>query len=163
MTGADPRVRVGVAEWRTLDGAGTLVTSGLGSCVAVSVYDPGSDAGGLLHAMLPAAPDPANSVVDTPGKYVDSGFGELLGDLERRGADRSALKAKLVGGSSMLDISVGEAVGERNVEAAERALDDADVPLVAAETGGNAGRSVAFCPASGDVTVERVDAEVLVI
>ena len=163
MTGTDPRIRVGVAEWRAVDDPATLVTSGLGSCVAVSVYDPDSDVGGLLHAMLPGVPDSADLPVNTPGKYVDSGLSELLASLESRGADRGALRAKLVGGSSMLDISVGEAVGERNVEAAKQALDAADVPLVAEETGGNDGRSVSFCPASGDVTIDRVNAEVFVI
>ena len=159
MTGDEPRVRVGVADWRVHDGQGTLATSGLGSCVAIAVYEPDSGVGGLLHAMLPAAPDAAA----TPAKYVDSGLRELLDGLEHRGADREAVRAKLAGGSSMLDISVGEAVGERNIEAAKRALDDADVPLVAAETGGSAGRSVSFCPVDGDVTIDRVDDEVRVI
>ena len=159
MTDDDPRIRVGVADWRVLDGQGTLVTSGLGSCVAVAVYEPDSGVGGLLHAMLPDAP----GSVDKPAKYVDSGLQKLLDDLECRGADREVACAKLAGGSSMLDISVGDAVGERNVEAAERALENADVQLVAADTGGSAGRSVSFCPVSGDVTIDRVDAEVRVI
>ncbi|WP_232688520.1 chemotaxis protein CheD [Halobacterium zhouii] len=163
MTESKPRIRVGVAEWRALDGDGTLVTSGLGSCVAVSIYDSDSAVGGLLHAMLPAAAESTGSSVNTPGKYVDRGLAELLADLERRDVSRNSLEAKLVGGSSMLDISIGEAVGERNVEAAKRALSDEGVQLVAEETGGNAGRSVSFSPTTGDVTVERVDAEVLVL
>jgi chemotaxis protein CheD len=150
---------VGVAECRVLHGDGTLVTSGLGSCVAVAVFEPDGHVGGLLHAMLPEAPDGANK----PGKYVDSGLQTLIEDLESRGVSRDEVRAKLVGGSSMLDISVGAAVGERNVEAAKRVLDDMDVPLLASETGGDSGRSVAFCPTTGDVTIDSVDAEVLVI
>jgi len=152
-------VRVGVADWRVATNGSTLVTSGLGSCVAVAVYDPEAGVGGLLHAMLPAAPDP----VDKPSKYVDSGLEEMVDAMAGRGASPGNLAAKLVGGSSMLDISVGEAVGQRNVDAANRALDAANVQLLAAETGGNDGRSVSFCPASGDVTINRVDSEVEVI
>ncbi|MXR21027.1 chemotaxis protein CheD [Halobacterium bonnevillei] len=159
MSSGAQKTRVSVADWRVLDGEGPLVTSGLGSCVAVSVYDTDDAIGGLLHAMLPAAPSP----VETPAKYVDSGLDEMLSAIYRRGASPDTVAAKVVGGSSMLDISVGEAIGDRNVEAAERALDDAGVPLVAAETGGNSGRSVSFCPASGDVTIDRVDSEVEVI
>ena len=152
-------VRVGVADWRVAANGSALVTSGLGSCVAVAVYDPAEGIGGLLHAMLPEAPAP----VDTPAKYVDSGLDGMLGAMFRRGASPDNLAAKLAGGSSMLDISVGDAVGQRNVDAAHRVLDEADVQLVAAETGGNNGRSVSFSPASGEVTINRVDSEVEVI
>ncbi|WP_232701718.1 chemotaxis protein CheD [Halobacterium wangiae] len=152
-------VRVGVADWRVASSDSTLVTSGLGSCVAVAVYDPAEGVGGLLHAMLPEAPEP----VDKPAKYVDSGIEEMVDELVQQGASRQNLAAKLAGGSSMLDISVGDAVGQRNVDAAHDVLDAADVKLVAAETGGNDGRSVSFSPASGDVTINRVDSEVEVI
>lgn len=159
MSSGARQVRVSVADWRIADGDAVLLTSGLGSCVAVSVWDADADVGALLHAMLPAAPSP----VATPAKYVDAGLDGMLAALYRRGASPDSVAAKVVGGSSMLDISVGDAIGERNVEAAERALDEAGVPLVAAETGGTSGRSVTFCPASGDVTIDRVDGEVDVI
>lgn len=159
MSSGTQKARVSVADWRVLDGDGTLVTSGLGSCVAVSVYDTEAGVGGLLHAMLPDAPND----VATPAKYVDSGLGEMLHALYEEGASADSVVAKVVGGSAMLDISVGEAIGERNVEAAERTLETEGVPVVATETGGNSGRSVAFCPVSGDVTIERVDSEVEVI
>lgn len=153
MSGGTQTARVSVADWRVLGDSGTLVTSGLGSCVAVTVYDAEAGVGGLLHAMLPTAPSP----VETPAKYVDSGLDEMLGALYRRGGSPETAAAKVVGGSAMLDISVGGAIGERNVAAAERVLEEAGVPLVAAETGGATGRSVTVSLASGDVTVNRVD------
>lgn len=153
------KTRVSVADWRVLDSDGTLVTSGLGSCVAVSVYDTEVGVGGLLHAMLPDAPNPA----DTPAKYVDSGVEEMLRALYDQGASPDSVVAKVVGGSAMLDISVGEAIGDRNVEAAERTLQAVGVPVVATETGGDAGRSVSFCTGNGEVTIQRVDSEVEVI
>ncbi|CAP13661.1 chemotaxis protein CheD [Halobacterium salinarum] len=153
-------IRVGVADWRvTDDDDAVLVTSGLGSCVAIAVRDARSGAGGLLHAMLPEADGP----VDTPAKYVDSGLDEMVSALLRLGASPSTLTAKLAGGSTMLDLSIGDSVGSRNVSAAERALADADIELLASETGGDSGRSVSFSPSSGDVTIDRVDAEVHVI
>ena len=152
-------VRVGVADWRVADDDTLLVTSGLGSCVAVAVHDVDEGVGGLLHAMLPEADGP----VENPAKYVDSGLDEMLSAMVRLGASPANLTAKLAGGSAMLDLSIGDGVGARNVAAAERALADADVELLASETGGDNGRSVSFSPASGDVTIDRVDAEVLVI
>ncbi|SEV93621.1 chemotaxis protein CheD [Halobacterium jilantaiense] len=152
-------IRVGVADWRVTDDDSLLVTSGLGSCVAVAVHDADAEVGGLLHAMLPEADGP----VENPAKYVDSGLDEMLSAMMRLGASPGNLIAKLAGGSSMLDLSIGDSVGARNVAAAERALADAGIDLLSSETGGDSGRSVSFSPTSGDVTIDRVDAEVLVI
>jgi chemotaxis protein CheD len=159
MTTEAQPVRVSVADWRVATRGEMLLTSGLGSCVAIAVHDEEQTLGGLLHAMLPEAP----SDVDKPAKYVDTGLEELLDALEAEGANRESLSAKLVGGSSMLDISVGDAVGERNVDAAIDALDDTAVPLAGAETGGNIGRSVTFSPTTGDLTIDKVDSEVEVL
>lgn len=152
-------IRVGVADWRVTDDESLLVTSGLGSCVAVAVYDADVEVGGLLHAMLPEADGP----VESPAKYVDSGLDEMLSAMFRLGAAPGNLSGKLAGGSAMLDLSVGDSVGARNVAAAERALADADIELLASETGGDSGRSVSFSPTSGEMTIDRVDAEVHVI
>lgn len=159
MTDEAQPVRVSVADWRVATNGETLVTSGLGSCVAVAIHDEEQGVGGLLHAMLPEAPSPAAK----PAKYVDSGVAAMLEALEAEGASRESLTAKLAGGSSMLDLSVGDAVGERNVEAALTTLDAASVPTVATETGGESGRSISFCPATGELTIEKVDTEVQVI
>lgn len=159
MTNEAQPVRVSVADWRVATNGEQLLTSGLGSCVAVAVHDEEQRLGGLLHAMLPEATPSA----DKPAKYVDSGLAEMLDALEEQGANRASLSAKLVGGSSMLDISVGNAVGERNVDAAISALDAHAVPMAGSETGGNIGRSVTFCPRSGDLTIDKVDSEVQVI
>ena len=148
-------VRVGVADAAVSAGETPLVTSGLGSCVGVALYDD-TGLGGLLHAMLPRAP----SAVDNPAKYVDSGFEALVDELERRGANRGKLSAKLAGGSSMLNLGGDEPIGDTNVNAARRAVSEAGIELVAADTGGDSGRSISFTPATGIMTIKRVDAAV---
>ena len=152
---AEDRIRVGVADAAATDGGETIVTSGLGSCVGIALYDD-SGVGGLLHAMLPEAPENG----DNPTKYVDSGIATLLDEMAALGADRRSVKAKLTGGSSMLDLGEDKPVGDKNVEAARRVLTDADIELVADETGGDSGRSVAFSPETGNLRIKRVDAEV---
>lgn len=146
----EERVRVGIAEY-AVGGAGTaLVTAGLGSCVGVAVHDPDAVLGGLLHVMLPAA---AEGTGGPPAKYADTGVAALLDALDERGADAGALRAKLAGGSDMLDL--GDAVGDRNVAATRTALDARDVPVVATDVGGGAGRTLVFRPATGDLEVRR--------
>lgn len=139
--------RVGVAEYDVLE-VGTLSTSGLGSCVAVAVYEPDGP-GGLLHAMLPHA--------DTvPGvgaaKYVDTGVAALFDALLTADVDENALVAKIAGGSAMLDLT-DPAIGERNVVAAHRALATLAVPVIAEDVGGKRGRSVRLSLPTGDFHV----------
>lgn len=155
---AEDRIRVGVADAAATNGEKTIVTSGLGSCVGIALYDD-SGVGGLLHAMLPEAPEPLENG-GNPRKYVDSGIKRLLEEMAALGADRRSVRAKLTGGSSMLDLGEDKPVGDMNVEAARRVLTDADIELVADETGGDSGRSVAFSPKTGTLRIKRVDAAV---
>lgn len=147
------RVRVGIAEYAVGGPDVTLVTAGLGSCVGVAVHDPDAARGGLAHVMLPAADEGTGG---PDAKYADTGVDALLDGLLDRGADAGALRAKLAGGSDMLDLGGDDGgVGERNVAAARRALDARDVPVVATDVGGDSGRTLVFSPASGRLDVRR--------
>ena len=150
--GNGARIRVGVADMAVTADGQTLVTSGLGSCVAIAVHDQ-DGRGGLLHAMLPEAPADA----DDPSKYVDAGIERLLDDLAAIGADTGTLVGKVAGGSTMLNLGNGDPIGEKNVAATERVLERAGIELVGTDTGGNAGRSVSFRPADGVMEIDRVD------
>ncbi|MFB6071192.1 MAG: chemotaxis protein CheD [Halanaeroarchaeum sp.] len=155
MTGsAAERIRVGVADVAVTDAATPLVTSGLGSCVAVGIDD-GNGVGGLLHAMLPDAPEET----DTPAKYVDTGIETMLSELTALDADPNGFTAKIAGGSSMLDLGNGAPIGDENVARTERVLAEAGIDVVARDTGGDAGRTVSFHPTTGTMTIKRVDEE----
>lgn len=157
-TSGTDRIRVGVADMAVGDGDTAIVTSGLGSCVAVAIHD-GNGVGGLLHAMLPEAP----AETDTPEKYVDTGIEAMVGALTERGADPDRFVAKVAGGSSMLNLGNGSPVGEKNVAATERVLTAAGIDVEGADTGGTSGRSVTFDPATGTMTIRRVNAEMRVL
>lgn len=147
------RVRVGIAECAVGGPDTTLVTAGLGSCVGVAVHDPDAALGGLAHVMLPAA---AEGTGGPEAKYADTGVDALLDALLDRGADAGALRAKLAGGSDMLDLGDADGgVGDRNVAATRAALDAREVPVVATDVGGGSGRTLVFHPASGCLDVRR--------
>jgi len=59
-----------------------LVAYGLGSCIALAVWDPRTKVGGLAHFMLPNGP--ANS--GSPVKFIDTGLDEFLHAVEAKGA-----------------------------------------------------------------------------
>lgn len=153
-------VRVGVADVAVSGNGAALATSGLGSCVAIAIYDTsGSGSGGLLHAMLPEAPEDAENTA----KYVDSGLDALIEEITAAGADPDSLIAKFAGGSAMLNIGTGGGIGAKNVAAAEVALADLGITIEGSDTGGGSGHSVRFHPSTGEYVVERVDNEILIL
>lgn len=147
--GGDER-HVGVAELDVTTDGQTLVTNGVGSCLAVVLYDDDAGIGGLAHPMLPER----TSDRGPDGKYVTSGMEQLLAALAEAGASRRALVAKLAGGACLLS-SRSAGVGHRNAEVARRCLAAADVPIVGTDLGGDRGRIVSLDGASGAVEVKR--------
>ena len=150
-------IRVRVAEYAVGRGAALLTTVGLGSCVAIMLYDAATRIGGMAHVLLPEAsaarPDP------NPAKFPGTAVPLLVEQLRALGAV-GALKAKIAGGASMfsslLAAGGGTNIGERNVDATVRALATAGVPLLAQDTGGDYGRSVTLELTTGRVLVRSL-------
>lgn len=147
-------VRVGISEYAVTDGDDTLKSYGLGSCLAIALYDPGTGIGGLAHAMLPDG-DAADNSDRKPGKYADTAIRTLLRRMVENGASYTSVEAKIAGGSDMFEFeSFGDGVGTRNVVAAKAELEKLGVPLVAEDVGGDRGRTVEFTPRSGTLVVK---------
>jgi chemotaxis protein CheD len=148
---------VKVADWSVGEGETVLVTLGLGSCVAVALWDPAHRVGGLAHMLLPSpslARDRSN-----PAKFPETAVPLLVGELEKLGGDRRRMKARLVGGASMfasLSPPGTPHMGERNVLATRTALAEAHIPVVGEDTGGSHGRSVYFFCPDGRLEVRSV-------
>jgi len=150
-------VRVGIAEFSLAEAPVTLVAHGLGSCVAVALYDPIRKAGGLAHALLPAPPSKTEAVHPL-ATYVETAVMQMVGALEAQGSSRVDLVAKLVGGSRMFDTYNERivSVGERNLEKALEVLAGLGIPVLSQETGGDQGRSLEFDLRNGVVRVHKV-------
>lgn len=149
---------VRVADWVVDAGDALLVTLGLGSCVAVVLYDPVARAGGLAHLLLPSpslARDRSNA-----GRFPETALPLLLGGMAAVGAERERITARLVGGASLFASGAGAPgplpMGERNVVAARQVLAAARVPVVGEDVLKNHGRSVYFFLDDGRVEVRTV-------
>ena len=151
-------IRVRVADYAvSADAQSVLATVGLGSCVAIALYDARARVGGLAHVLLP---DPSLSRDQSnPAKFPSTAVPLLLREMRKLGADPRRLTAKIVGGASMFGSLVpsgGINVGERNVAAVRNALAAACVPLVGEDVGSDHGRSVYFHLADGRVDVRSL-------
>jgi chemotaxis protein CheD len=129
-----------------------LVAYGLGSCIALAVWDPRAKVGGLAHFMLPAGP--ANGA--SPVKFIDSGLDPFLRALEGKGAMLSRCTIKAAGAAAMLTVGGGLAIGKRNSEALQSALAERGLGLGAAALGGSAGRTVQLEVADGRFLIKSL-------
>jgi chemotaxis protein CheD len=146
---------VNVADFGVARGRGLLCTSGLGSCVAVIVYDAKTRTAALAHVLLPDIDYGRGPV--KPAKYASTAVALLVAEIRRVGGT-GRLVAKLAGGARMFGslLSSGVNMGERNVEATRRALAAAGVPIVAEDVGGEHGRSIYFDVATGAMRVHSL-------
>ena len=147
-------VEVRVGDMAVAKGSGTLCASGIGSCVIVTLYDPTRRIGALAHALLPTSPglrDGKSSAGDA--KYVDAAIDAMLERMSSYGVKKKYLEAKIVGGANMF-AAFQSNIGADNVAAARAKLKAEGIELVGEVVGGNIGRSVEFCVASGLVTAK---------
>lgn len=159
-----PRIMVRVSEMIVADAPATLAAVGLGSCVAVAMYDPGARIGGLAHVLLPAAG--AARLVDRPGRYGQSAVPALIERMIARGARVPAIVARLVGGASMFaSLSPPGTIqmGDRNLVAVREALHRHGIRVVGEAVGGDHGRTAEFDLTTGRVTVRSYHREDLVL
>ena len=143
-------LRVGVAD-------DVLITQGLGSCVAILLYDAEARIGGMAHILLPS---PALSRVDAnPAKFPQSAIPRLLELMAADGAQPARVSARLAGGASMFAALAPPGtihMGERNLVAARQVLHTHGVPLVGEAVGGDFGRTVRLIVNDGRVEVITV-------
>jgi len=95
--------RVSIAQVRIDQSPAVLKAYGLGSCVAVALYDPEARVGGLGHLLLPNRPE--RNALGSERKYVDAGILEIVDELVQAGANRDRLVAKVAGGANMFETS----------------------------------------------------------
>ena len=131
----------------------SLVSSVLGSCVAVTMFSPALRIGAICHAMLPDSGGRNNDL-----RYVDNALRHINQKMRQSGAVDPVVK--LFGGAQVLDIgsyaSEKRTVGEQNVAQAEMVLVELGLEIAARDTGGSQGRKLYFCTRGGDVYLHRM-------
>ena len=155
MTGAEQVVKV--ADLRHACGDDTLVTVGLGSCVAIVLHDPVARVGGMAHILLPS---PALARRDNNvAKFPQTAVPRLLELMAEAGASPRRITARLAGGASMFASLAPPGtiqMGERNVVACRQVLNSHGVPLVNQAVGGDFGRTVRLRVSDGYAQVSSV-------
>jgi chemotaxis protein CheD len=119
------------------------VTTILGSCVAVCLWDAGAKIGGINHYLLPSF---AGDGVASP-RFGDISIRELLSTLIAMGCDRRRFQAKLFGGACVSGSipSAKKSSRQRRTYAPRVSYSPPKLfPVVGEDVGGDRGRKLIF-------------------
>ncbi|MBL7544746.1 MAG: chemotaxis protein CheD [Bdellovibrionaceae bacterium] len=126
----------------------TVVSTVLGSCVAVVLFDPTLKVGGMNHYLLP---EPLSMDPENP-RYGTIAIAQLVAEMKRSGVRLESLQAKVFGGGNVIASTMsGPSIGDLNIAVAEKALAQLRIPIVEKNVGGSRARSIKFNSATFDV------------
>ncbi|OCT13793.1 chemotaxis protein CheD [Paenibacillus pectinilyticus] len=151
-------IKVGMADLNVAHQTGVLKTTGLGSCVGLTLYDSRAKVAGMAHVMLPSS-DIAREGSLNIAKYADTAIPELISRMEALGANTNKLEAKLAGGAQMFAFAGNNdtmRIGPRNVESCKEMLNRYKIPILAEDTGANYGRTIEFYSETGILLIRSV-------
>lgn len=129
----------------------TEISTILGSCVAVCLFDKYNMFGAMNHYLLPMW---NGNGLQTP-KFGNISIPKMINSMLELGCYQQNLEAKIFGGAGINIISSRELmVGKRNVMTAEEILDEYKIPIVAKDVGGVSGRRILMRTDTGKVLLK---------
>ncbi len=133
-----------------------MLSTVLGSCIAVCLRDEKRRIGGINHFMLPAMTSGQHPTRDAM-LYGDTAMEVLINALMRAGCARHNLEAKVFGGAKIAAVVDHSAIGERNARFAIDFLEHEKITVRSSDTGGSSPRRVLFEPWTGRALVQHID------
>ena len=130
-----------------------IISTLLGSCIAVALYDISQPVGGLNHFMLPFPKSKENSEFSTSAKYGINAMEILINAILKEGGKKNKLRAKVFGGSAVLDYKKEATynIPRMNIEFVFRFLETEHIPVDSYSVGGSLPRKIHFFPQTAKV------------
>lgn len=121
----------------------------LGSCAAICLWDRRRKIGGMNHYLLPEGPEDSPS----PYRYGNHANAALLNQLLSVGCQLFDLQGKVFGGANTMSANPEKSLGAQNVRLAEEFLQKARIPLLLVDVAGKWGRRLTFDTEDGATSV----------
>lgn len=132
-----------------------IISTVVGSCVAVCLFEPVKKIGGMNHILLPGTADWND--FDFSARYGINAMELLINRMMKLGAERKKIIAKAFGGACTLPaMNSKDHVGIRNSEFVVEFLEKEGLRLASCSLGGTTGRKVFFHTDSGVVFIKRL-------
>ena len=126
------------------------ITTVLGSCISICLFDGDRSIGGMNHFMLPLW----NGEGLASAKYGNIAIERLITNMKRLNARVGSMQAKMFGGASLINPKMN--IGERNTIMAKEILAQHGIKIHAESTGGIRGRKLEFNTYTGLVRMRYI-------
>ena len=136
------------------DRGAVLITHGLGSCIAVIVYDPRRKIGGMLHFQLPSSTLSPERAAESPGTFADTGIPLLFEKMYALGSKKVDIVVKAAGGGNFHNDNGTFDIGKRNHTMMRKIFWKAQVLVAAEDVGGSKSRTARLFLDTGQVTIQ---------
>ncbi|MBI9087254.1 MAG: chemotaxis protein CheD [Desulfobacterales bacterium] len=128
------------------------ISTVLGSCVSVCIFDRKRKRGGMNHFRFPVTRDREQATAF----YGNAATLALVAMMLDSGSKTKDLVAQIVGGAHNLEIS-SEDIGRENVRIARKVLVGKKIRVISEDIGGTQGRKVVYNTANNELAVLKVD------
>lgn len=129
---------------------GAKISTILGSCAAICLWDSRKRIGGMNHYLLAEGPMGGGP---TPNRYGNIANMSLLNQMQGMGCEVKDLQGKIFGGASAFAADPDNSLGAQNVKLAEEFLEKMRIPLMLMDVSGKRGRRLIFNTADGTTTL----------
>ena len=162
MSNRLPIIRIGGGEYFASDSE-VMISTLLGSCVAVCLYDPFQKVAGMNHIMSSRKEYTASEQVcyQEDGKYGFCAMDLLIREMMQKGAVFKNMRAKIFGGASLFkpynECTIEYCVGEENIRFVMNYLKINSIPIVSKAVGGEYGKVIRFYSDNYTVKVRKIE------
>lgn len=148
-------VRIFQGEYYVTNKENEVLSTVLGSCIAVCIRDPQIGFGGMNHFLLPFAASPSRNGFSL--RYGTYSIERLINAIVTHGGVKERLEVKVFGGGNVLK---GMAqIGSRNAEFVDDYMKREGLTVAARHLGGDFARRIRYYPTSGRVMMGRINSE----
>jgi chemotaxis protein CheD len=155
----------------------SMISTVLGSCIAVTLFNKERGVAGICHALLPQCKKrnhkhKLEDLLDgechkclEAFKYADCSVFMMVEAFSRLGITPPETEVRLFGGAKMMSGNSSRdakySVGRQNIDSARMVLDHYHLILVSSDVGGSAGRKIIFNTKTGEVVQQFIKKTIL--
>lgn len=126
----------------------TEISTVLGSCIAVCLYDTIHRMGGMNHYLVPLWNE---NGLQSP-KYGNIAIHRLIESMVNIGCSIPNMEAKIFGGANVIDVTSKDLmIGRKNILIAKEILKEYRIPITAHDIGGERGRRIMMRSDTGKI------------
>ena len=135
------------------------ISTVLGSCIAITLWDSRNKIGGMNHFMLATTSRECSISDEIAGRFGEYSIELLINDMIKTGAQKKYFQAKVFGGANIFKenaSSTSTRIGAANIFFAFNYLETERIPILNSDTGGVQARKIIFEPLTNKVFLKRI-------